>query len=359
MRRVGFLVNPIAGMGGRVGLKGTDGKVRQARERGATPRAPDRARQTLDALGNHEVALVTTAGVMGANSAAAAGFDPSIVAEPAAGPTADIGETDAADTKRAVRTFVDAGVDVIVFVGGDGTAVDVAETLDEVGGDVPMLGVPAGVKVYSGVFAVDPASAGEIAATFEATEPGEVLVLDEDAFREGEVVTRLRATAQTPADRRRQAPKQRAGGTVETLAAGVADELRADRTYVFGPGGTVTAIESRFGFEGSPLGVDVWRDGEVLVADGGASDILDALGEDNVVIVSPIGGQGFVFGRGNQQLSPAVLRRSAVEIVASRRKLDGLGVLRVDTGERDLDEQLRGWHRVRVGRVEQRLMRIV
>ncbi|WP_135661569.1 ATP-NAD kinase family protein [Halorhabdus rudnickae] len=360
MRRVGFLLNPIAGMGGRVGLKGTDGKVAEARERGAKPRAPDRAQQTLDALAPHgDVTLVTVPGVMGADAAREAGFDPTVVAEPAAGPAATIGETTAADTRRAVAALVAADVDVVVFVGGDGTAVDVAETLEALGSEIPMLGVPAGVKVYSGVFAVDPTAAAEIVATFEETEPGDVLDLDENAFREGVVSTELRSTATTPADRRRQSPKQRVGGTVETLAAGVAAEVDPGTTYVFGPGSTVGAIESRLGFEGSPLGVDVWRDGEVLIEDGSESEILANLGTDNVVIVSPIGGQGFVLGRGNQQLSPDVLRQSDIRIVASRRKLDGIGVLRVDTGDRALEERLRGWHRVRVGRVESRLVRVV
>ncbi|MFB6201390.1 MAG: ATP-NAD kinase family protein [Halorhabdus sp.] len=357
MRRVGFLINPIAGMGGRVGLKGTDGTVEQARERGAEPRAADRARRTLATLADSDIILLTVAGVMGADAARAAGLDPIVVAEPPV--PDDLFGTSAADTRRAVAAFVAADVDLVVFVGGDGTAVDIAETVDGLESEVPILGVPAGVKVYSGVFAVDPDAAGAIATTFDETEPGDVLDLDEDAYRDGIVTTALRATARTPVDRRRQSPKQRSGGTVETLAKGFAAAVDPAKTYVFGPGSTVGAIESRLGIEGSPLGVDVWRDGETLLEDGSESAVLDALGADNVVVVSPIGGQGFVFGRGNQQLSPAVLRQCSVEIVASRRKLDGLGVLRVDTGDPDLDDALRGWHRVRVGRVERRLMEIV
>ncbi|QGN06809.1 N-acetylglucosamine-1-phosphate uridyltransferase [Halorhabdus sp. CBA1104] len=359
MRRVGFLINPIAGLGGRVGLKGTDGKVADARERGATPRAPDRARRALDGLAAHEVDVITVGGVMGADVARKAGFEPVVASRPAAGPSADISATSVADTRRAVAAFVAAGVDVILFVGGDGTAVDVAQTLAGLEADVPMLGVPAGVKVYSGVFAVDPEAAGEIAATFQRVERADLQDLDEDAFRDGAVVPELQTTALTPVAELRQSPKERAGGSVETLAAGVAQEVDSGTTYVFGPGSTVGEIERQLGIDPSPLGVDVWRDGEVLVADGGQSAILDALGDRNVVIVSPIGGQGFVFGRGNQQLSPAVLRECDVEIVASRRKLDGLGVLRVDTGDPDLDETLRGWQRVRVGRRERRFLQLV
>ncbi|RDZ95718.1 N-acetylglucosamine-1-phosphate uridyltransferase, partial [Haloferax sp. Atlit-6N] len=126
------------------------------------------------------------------------------------------------------------------------------------------------------------------------------------------------------------------------------------------PGSTVGAIKEALGFQGAPLGVDVWRDGEVLALDATESEILAALDPDgeNVVVVSPIGGQGFVFGRGNPQLSPDVIRQCDVEIVASRAKLDTIGELRVDTDDPELDEELRGWTKVRVGRVERRMMRI-
>ncbi|MFB6309078.1 MAG: ATP-NAD kinase family protein, partial [Haloarculaceae archaeon] len=134
MRRIGFVVNPIAGMGGRVGLKGTDGKVEEARERGAEPRAPGRARTALRALRETgaDVELLTCDDVMGADAARAVGFDPAIVARPQ-----DEDGTTAADTRAAVRAFVDRGVDLVLFVGGDGTAVDVVETLDELDADTP------------------------------------------------------------------------------------------------------------------------------------------------------------------------------------------------------------------------------
>ncbi|MEF8853159.1 MAG: ATP-NAD kinase family protein [Haloarculaceae archaeon] len=360
MRRIGLVVNPIAGMGGPVGLKGTDGKVAEARERGAEPRAPDRARTALEALAETgvDVELLTYGAPMGETEARAAGFDPVVVGEPATAQPDDASGTTAADTRAAVAAFVDRGVDLVLFVGGDGTATDVAETLADLDSDVPVLGVPAGVKVYSSVFAVRPAAAGRVAATFEETETGEVNDIDEDDYREGRVSTNLRAVVETPRAAERQASKQLGGGTVETLAEGVAEDAREGVTYVLGPGGTLGEVKRALGFDGTPIGVDVWRDGEVLVRDGSAAAIEDALGEENVVVVSPIGGQGFVFGRGNQQISPAVIRASDVRVVASRAKLDDIDVLRVDTGDPALDEELRGWHRVRVGRYEQRLVRV-
>ena len=364
MRRIGVVVNPIAGMGGRVGLKGTDGKVAEAIERGAEPRAPGRAVDALVALRERaaglgeEVEILAWGGRMGEEESREAGFDPTVVG----GPESDeVGETTGEDTREAVRAFAEEGVELVLFVGGDGTAVDVAETLSVLDTATPMLGVPAGVKVYSSVFAVTPRAAGRLAVVFDTTETREVNDIDEDAYRGGEVHTELRALAEVPVGEDLQSSKQVGGGTVEQLAEGVAEDARGDpgRTYVLGPGSTLAAVKHELGFEGSPLGVDVWRDGEVLVRDATESQVLEHLGERNTVVVSPIGGQGFVFGRGNPQISPDVIRRSDVEVVASRSKLDDTGVLRVDTGDTELDEELRGWERVRVGRFERRMVKVV
>ena len=350
---IGLVVNPIAGMGGRVGLKGTDGKVVEARERGAEPRAPDRAARMLDRLADlaPEIELLAAGEPMGARLARRAGFEPTVVAEPTGT------ETTAADTAAAVAAFAREGVDLVVFVGGDGTAADVAEALSDT--ETPMLGVPAGVKVYSSVFAVSPEDAADVVVGFDRTERREVMDIDEDDYREGEVTPQLRAVARVPVTDELQSSKQVGGGTVESLAAAIADGIDPERTYVLGPGSTVGAIKAALGFEGSPIGVDVWRDGAVLAEDASESEILDSLGADNVIVVSPIGGQGFVFGRGNPQLSPAVIRRCEVEIVASRSKLDGLSVLRVDTDDPELDDRLQGWRKVRVGRFERRMMKIL
>ncbi|WP_049983346.1 ATP-NAD kinase family protein [Halorubrum sp. BV1] len=377
---VGFVMNPIAGMGGRVGLKGTDGKVAEAVERGATPRAPDRARRALTRLAEvaPEARVSTAADPMGERLVREAGFDPVRVVDPFECDAPEPTETSADHTARVVRAFAgleretgpgtdtadedagDAPVDLVVFVGGDGTATDVATALE--GTDVPILGVPAGVKVYSSVFAVSPEDAAEVAATFSRTERREVMDIDEDAYREGEVHPELRAVASVPVADDLQSSKQTASGTVESLAEGVADDIRTRDgegvTFVLGPGSTVGAIKAELGFEPSPIGVDVWRDGDVVARDATESEILAALGEENVIVVSPIGGQGFVFGRGNPQLSPAVIERCEVQIVASRSKLDDVRALRVDTDDPDLDAALAGWVRVRVGKFETRMMKI-
>ncbi|MUV61152.1 ATP-NAD kinase family protein, partial [Halobacterium sp. CBA1126] len=309
----------------------------------------------LDALRERspEAEILAYGGEMGADEARAAGFDPEVVGEP------DAEETTAADTKAAVRAFVDRGVDLILFVGGDGTATDVADALDEADADVPVLGVPAGVKVYSSVFAVRPEAAGRVAADFEDTEAREVNDIDEEAYREGEVRTRLRGVVDVPVAEDLQSAKQVHAGSTDALAEAVAEEVEPGVTYVLGPGGTLGDVADALGVDGSPLGVDVYRDGELVVRDGGEDEILAALGDENVVYVSPIGGQGFVFGRGNDQISPAVVERSEVRVLASPRKLDETGVLRVDTGDEGVDESLRGWEKVRTGRFETRLVKVV
>ncbi len=356
MERIGVVVNPIAGMGGRVGLKGTDGKLEEARELGAKPRAPGRAREALEALARHapDVSVYAAAGEMGETVAREAGFDPAVVYDP------DGGETTAADTKGAVRELLERAVDLVVFVGGDGTAVDVAEVLEESEGETPMLGVPAGVKVYSSVFAMTPADAGRIAAEFDRAEPREVNDIDEAAYRAGEVRAELKAVVPVPVAPTLQSSKQLASGSVDSLASGFAREVDEDTTYVFGPGSTVGAIEAQVGIDPSPLGVDVWRDGELLARDASEAEILEVLADPVVVVVSPIGGQGFIFGRGNHQISPAVIDRAeSIEVVASERKLDDLEALCVDTDDEAVDDSLRGWLRVRTGRFTTRLVKVV
>jgi predicted polyphosphate/ATP-dependent NAD kinase len=368
MERIGVVVNPIAGMGGRVGLKGTDGKVAQARQLGAIPRAPDRAREALGALYGRrpDLAVYTAAGPLGEDACRDAGYDSEVVydpwdgsgAEPPADP--DAAETDADDTRAAVREFLDRDVELVLFVGGDGTAVDVATALEDAGTETPMLGVPAGVKIYSSVFGVTPREAGRVAAEFDRTEAREVNDIDEAAYREGEVRTELKAVVRVPATPQVQSGKHVSSGSVESLAAGFAREIDADRTYVFGPGGTVGVIETELGIDPSPLGVDVWRDGELLARDASEAEILDVLEEPATIVVSPIGGQGFIFGRGNHQLSPAVIERAdKIAVVASGEKLDGIDALRVDTDDEAVDDSLRGWIKVRTGRFTTRLVKVV
>lgn len=357
--RLGLVVNPVAGMGGRVALRGTDGAETLARARllGATPLATERAHRALERLRLNapEVVLLVARGPLGADAAAGAGLRAEQL-DLAVG-----AETTAIDTRAAARALADARVDLILFAGGDGTARDL---LDAIGDRVPVLGIPTGVKMHSAVFAATPESAGDVAAAFLGsrrpdTREAEVVDLDEAALRDGSISMRLYGSLRIPSDRTR-IPAMKAGGPasdedeLDAVCARLADEMDPRRLYVLGPGTTTRRVARRLGIEKTLLGVDVVRAGRLVAADATERDLLRLLDAESATLVVGItGGQGMLFGRGNQQLSPAVLRRIGAEnvvVVAGLRKLLALDPpgLHVDTGDPALDAELTGYRRVHV-----------
>ena len=369
MKRVGLIVNPIAGMGGRVGLKGTDGDaaLALARELDAPQEAPARAVEALRVLAAAagEVRILTCPADMGEDEARAAGFSHTVVVSAPAGPTT------ADDTRRAAREMVRHGVDLLLFAGGDGTARDI---LDAVGDTATSLGIPAGVKVHSAVFGATPRDAGRAALAFirdglDATRMAEVMDIDEEAFRRGVAAARLYGYLKVPDDNARlQAAKD--GGVesgdraVRDLAAAVAAKMQPGVTYVMGPGSTIAAVMDDLGLTGTLLGVDVVKDGKVVASDAGERRILDLIdGRDARIVVTVIGGQGHILGRGNQQISPQVVRAVGLDniiVAATRDKLASIRgrPLLVDTGDPTLDSELAGYTRVITGRGEYAMHRI-
>ncbi|GHF87553.1 ATP-NAD kinase [Kitasatospora xanthocidica] len=361
---VGLVVNPVAGLGGRVGLKGSDGAEvqRRARALGARPEAVDRAALTLRHLPGVE--LLTAAGPMGADAARAAGRAARVVHRPA-GP-----DTTAADTRAAVRALVAAGARLLLFCGGDGTARDL---LDALGPEprLPVLGIPAGVKMHSAVFAVHPRAAAEVAAAWAAgrgcvqLEAAEVVDRDEPALREGRVGARLygRLTVPVLPERVQQRKTGSSGpdpATPAALAAEVAERVGPDGLLVLGPGSTTHAVATALGAPDASLtGVDLLRlestgAARLLLRDARA-DQLRTLPATPWIVLSPIGGQGFLLGRGNQQLTPELLRRAGRErllVLATEAKLTALAgrPLLLDTGDPALDDALSGYLRVITGR---------
>ncbi len=345
-------------MGGRVGLKGTDGVAPEARRRGATPTAPGKAALALgalrDLLGKMRPPLDliwrTGGGVLGATALSEAGFRiVDIVHEPA-------GATTATDTKTVARAVLERGVDLILFCGGDGTARDIAATVGE---RVPILGIPAGVKMYSGVFGVTPARTAEIVVAFArgaiTAETVEILDLDEERYRQGVWAVRLYHAARTPiAPAFTQASKALITASSEDDAkADIAKTLIEDFAgastilILLGPGSTVRAFGDALGIETTLLGVDAIVGGVLVGADLSERGILELLDRypECKLILSPIGAQGFILGRGNLQLSPKVIRRIGrdnIVVVATPAKLRQTNALRFDMGDRDLDEALAG-----------------
>jgi predicted polyphosphate/ATP-dependent NAD kinase len=365
MRSIGLVVNPVAGMGGSVGLKGTDGEMHaKALAMGAEPVSPAR---TLEFLSHvqclDDIRLLVAPGPMGADYAQSAGLRFEVVGSIGAEPAA-------ADTKAIARSLLKAGVELIVFAGGDGTARDMA---DAIGLKVPVVAIPSGVKVYSSVFAYSPLAAAELLDAFVGgAELGEeeVLDIDEEAFREGRVDSRHYGFLLVPeVERLVQAGKESSGmggSTAEAkqeIAAVVVEAMLPDRLYLLGSGTTVRAIADELGIEKTLLGVDAVVDGKLIGGDLNERAILELLDrhDDAAIIVTPLGGNGFIFGRGNKQFTPTVLRRVGKDnilIVANRDKLLKLPCLHVDTGDADLDAELAGYMDVVVGQSHRKLMRV-
>lgn len=357
--RLGLVVNPVAGIGGPAALKGSDGASVQevARARGASPSAPERAVRMLRTLAAPDggPVLLVAGGAMGADAVARAGLAAEEVWTPPAGTTTG------ADTAAAVGALVEAGAGLVLFVGGDGTARDVAAGLP---GDIPVLGVPAGVKMYSSCFAIGPEAAGALAGRWLAgTVPlrsAEVLDVDEEELRAGSTTPRLHALVQVPewagrTQARKAATPASEAAAVAAAAAGLVARLEPGVRYLLGPGGTIAEVGRQLGLDLSPLGVDVICDGALLAGDATEGELLRQVDRGPArAVVSVIGGQGFLLGRGNQQLSPRVLRALEPDpllVVATEQKLIDLAgrPLLVDTGDPALDAELAGHVRVVTG----------
>lgn len=369
MKTVGLIVNPIAGMGGSVGLKGTDGPmVLQARHLGARPVTPERAADFLAHVAHHEaIAWLAGPGPMGAAALSGLSLPFTLV-------TADArefgDETTADDTRRIAMEMVRAGADLLVFVGGDGTARDIH---DAIGVQIPVVAVPAGVKVYSGAFALSPRAAAAIVEAFIAgadiTEV-EVLDIDEDAFREGRLEARHYGFLLTPAVGAQLQPgKEGTRTTPDTaenrreLAAAFVEEMKTGVLYLLGPGTTVQAIAEELAVEKTLLGIDALLDGQVIARDLNERQILALLEVHPraAIVVTPLGGNGFIFGRGNKPFTPEVIRLVGLDhivVIATEQKAHQIGVLRVDTGDASLDAQLAGYHQVLIGYGIARAMKI-
>jgi predicted polyphosphate/ATP-dependent NAD kinase len=369
MKRLGLIVNPVAGLGGRVGLKGSDGLAiqRQALALGAQAEAGPRAAAALaqiPKLGS-AVELLTWAGEMGEAAARAAGVPALVVSAPSTG------RTTAEDTRRAARALRDRGIDLLLFAGGDGTARDVYEAVGEA---VPALGIPAGVKIHSAVYAIHPAAAGELAAAFlsgrlRALREAEVMDLDETRYRAGEVAPRLygylRVPYQTALVQARKSPSPMDERSAqEAIGCAVIARLRPGRLAIVGPGSTTRPILTLQGLPKTLLGVDVVLDGRLAAADAAEADLLRLLERGpGQIVVTPIGGQGHIFGRGNQPISPAVIRavgRENVLVVATAEKILALAgrPLLVDTGDAAVDDLLRGYTQVITGAGERIVYRV-
>ncbi len=358
--RLGLIVNPIAGMGGKVGLRGTNNVLKEALDRGGRPVAPARAAEFLKGLkevsAEAPIDVLTCPGIMGEEEAKAVGF-------PVQTLPMKIGrKTSAEDTKMAVKLLTRTNLDLIVFVGGDGTAKDIFDALQSLGEEL-VLGVPSGVKMYSGIFAVSPADAVDVVLALARKEAGitefEIIDSDEGTIRNDSFVLELHGYLRGPfVPARIQGSKQTSLETLDekdnqtAIARFIIEEKQSGATWILGPGTTVKRVAETLGIEKTLLGVDIYKEGNVIL-DVAEKRILKEVKDwhNTWIVVSPIGHQGIIFGRGNQQISPDIIKRVGKEriiVLATKSKLQNLEekVLKVDTGDTEVDNELRGYIRV-------------
>ena len=370
--KVGFLVNPIAGMGGKVGLKGTDNVVNEALMMGAKPVAPERGIEFLKKMKelrlHQQIKLLTCSGVMGEEEIHSASLDADIL------PMKVGTKTTAENTKKAVRLMAKHKVDLILFVGGDGTARDILDALSDYD-SIPVLGIPSGVKMYSGIFAANPADAAYIIEAFLREETQlvdfEIMDSDETAIRNDRFSIRLYGFLKGPfLPMRIQGSKQVSPETLDehenqtAIARFIVEEMDPEATYILGPGTTVKCVADLLDFRKTLLGVDIYRK-DKAIKDVNEEQMLKEINDWNNtwIIVSPIGRQGMLFGRGNQQISPKIIQlvgKEKIIVLATKSKIRTIeeGVLRIDTGDAEVDDMLRDYIKVATDYHEWRLLKI-
>ena len=357
--KLALVINPIAGIGGSVGLKGSDGEQvqLQARELGGKSLARQRTKAALNQLlpYKNQILILTVAGEMGASLCEAMGFHFQIIYEPMAD------TTNPQDTRTFTELCQIYRPDLLLFAGGDGTARDICSAVDD---QQAVLGVPAGCKIHSGVYAVTPVAAGKVVVALMKHQlltlgEADVMDIDEQAFREGRVRARFYGEMRVPQDLRYVQQVKMGGKESEELvlhdiAADIVEQM-GDELWVIGSGTTVAAVMDELALDNTLLGVDLVQHGELVAANATAVQIAEAVEANNTkMLITLIGGQGHLFGRGNQQLSPAVIRaigRENIVVVATKTKLKELQgrPLIVDTGDPELDRDLSGYIRVTTG----------
>lgn len=357
--KLGLIVNPVAGLGGSVALKGSDGEETAAKAiaLGAEPKSNSRTKAALEVLVPHQsnITIYTVNDEMGEQTAKALGFNTQVVYQSNSPTTSD-------DTEAAARLLQQQGVDLILFAGGDGTARNICHAVED---SVPVLGIPAGCKIHSGVYAITPKAAGRVVEMLVKGElvtlsDADVMDIDEVAFRQGTVKAKRYGEMQVPSEVRYVQAVKNGGKETDELvladiAAYVVSEMDADTLYVMGSGSTVGAVMEEMGLENTLLGVDLVEDQALVGQDLTAQQLLElTTGRETKLVITLIGGQGHIFGRGNQQLSPALIKaigRDNIIVVATKTKLQALNgrPLICDTGDSKLDDELSGYIRVTSG----------
>ncbi|MBN17166.1 MAG: ATP-NAD kinase [Euryarchaeota archaeon] len=367
-RRIGMIVNPDAGLGGRLGFKGSDGRADEARAAGAEDRSGPRMMLALQRCHDRleDVEILTCSGNMGSNWCP---IDHTVIFETPK-------RTSAQTTQEAVKSLCDSDIELLLYAGGDGTTRDIVEALSDP--DLPIIGVPGGVKMHSGCFAASPNAAAEVLIAWLEGDlllaRTEVMDLDEEVYRQGRWSVRMYGEAMMPASPRwMQGAKMRVQATEEDeVLEALGDHIRevfvedSERLVIWGSGGTLRTIGEGIGFAPTLLGIDATIGGKQIGTDLNEESLLKLISNHKgecTLLVSPMGGQGFLLGRGNLQLSPDVLRAIGIEAVmgvVTPAKMLTVNQLRIDTGDTNLDAefQTKKYLKVLQGYRTTRLLRV-
>jgi len=356
--KIGLIINPIAGIGGRVALKGSDSESvqQQALSLGAEAEAENRTCQALQPLEHlkNKIEFFSVEGAMGSDLLRSLGFSQQICFTPE-----DQLHTSESDTQTAAKIFREKKVDLILFAGGDGTARNI---LQAVGDKQLCLGIPAGCKIYSGVFTVTPDNAGELIERLLNGElidvqGSQVLDINEDSYRAGKLSTKVFGEMLVPKNGGfvqavKQSGKESEELVQQEIAAWVIENLDSDTLYLIGSGSSCMLIKDELAINGSLLGVDVVMNDECLLKDGTEQQLLDIMEEYTEspikLIITIIGGQGILLGRGNHQICHKVIDKLGKDnliVIASKGKIKTLEgkALGVDTGDLALNNKLSGY----------------
>jgi predicted polyphosphate/ATP-dependent NAD kinase len=348
--RVGLLINPYAGVGGPLAMKGSDGMIAKALAAGIIPQATRRAENALRAMELlwPRIDWFTGSGALGEDLLHKLGLAAGVIYGNCRAESGRL--SDAVDSVTLASRLTESELDLIIFAGGDGTARDVLKGMQK---NTPMIGIPAGVKMQSAVFGVSPVAAGLLALDFlehsrRITSEMEVMDLDETLLRQEVVAPILFGYMTVPVNSRfLQGKKMRTpdsdASDVSAIAHRVSAELTDGITYLIGPGSTTYSVKNKLRLDGSLLGVDIIRDRKMLQRDATEPQIWDALERQTCrVLLSCIGGQGHVIGRGNSQISPRILQQldpTQLTVLATPGKLQSLRgrAFQIDSGDAAVD----------------------
>ncbi len=366
MKKIGLIANPIAGMGGSVGLKGTDGKIiKDAIKLGAKPVVPKRVEVFLSHLkSKDDFSLLVAPGKMGEELMSGKGLKYKVIGHIQQHTTAE-------DTKRIANLMLKEQVELLIFCGGDGTARDIFDAIEL---KIPVVAIPSGVKMFSSVFALNPKAAAQIVNKFVKdatdTQEKEILDIDEEAFRNNRLDSKLYGYLMIPKIQnltQNAKDSSKVGRTIDEnkyeIAQQIIETMEEEFLYLLGPGTTVKSITDQLRLYKSLLGVDAIYNKNLIGKDLNESGIIELLDKYQkvIIIVTPIGGQGFVFGRGNKQFTPKILKRVGkknIIIIGTEDKIKSLKCLRVDTGDDETDKLLEGLTKVIIGYKEELICKI-